>query len=387
MSLFKRCITCCYPSTKPDLHFDEHGECSACRNFKNRPQVDWAARMDEFIKLLESQPAHDGYHCIVPSSGGKDSTYQVLRIIEMGFKPLVVTATTCHLTPVGRRNIDNLARFADTIEITPNRGVRSKLNVLGMELVGDISWPEHAAIFSAPFWASVHHHIPLIVYGECPQREYGSPIGAEAATHMTRRWVGEFAGLLGLRPSDFVGMNGITRDDMRSYMMPEQEFLDVAKTQAVWLGQAEPWDSRRNASVAIANGFKQLTPVDGVTPSPCPASWWTFENLDNAQTGIHDHMMYRKYGYGRLCGQVCVDVRNGVITRDEAMRIVEDRDGLFPASYAGIGVGPMVQHLGKHMHWLQVQMVKHTSWQFFSGPQKDWMHRPILKEFALEAAE
>jgi hypothetical protein len=41
----------------------------------------------------------------------------VLTLIElMGAKPLVVTAVTCHLTPIGRANIDNLARYATTIE-------------------------------------------------------------------------------------------------------------------------------------------------------------------------------------------------------------------------------------------------------------------------------
>ena len=69
----------------------------------------------------------------------------------LGAEVTVVTARTCHLTEIGRQNIDNLARYARTIEVTPNMTVRAKLNRLGLELVGDISWPEHAAIFSTPF--------------------------------------------------------------------------------------------------------------------------------------------------------------------------------------------------------------------------------------------
>jgi tRNA(Ile)-lysidine synthase TilS/MesJ len=125
-----RCKRCLYPDTKPDLHF-ENGICSACRAFDKRKETDWKVREGELLKILETNPKNgSGYDCIVPSSGGKDSTWQVLKLSRLGVKPLVVTATTCHLTPVGRKNIDNLSRYATTIEVTPNRTQRAKLPYL-----------------------------------------------------------------------------------------------------------------------------------------------------------------------------------------------------------------------------------------------------------------
>ena len=154
-----RCKTCVYPTTKPDLMFQD-GQCQACINYRSRPRIDWRQREQELKKVLErSRKSRHNHDCIVPSSGGKDSTAQVLKIIELGFKPLVVTATTCHLTEIGRQNIANLKLHADTIEVDPDPEARAKLNVLGMELVGDISWPEHAAIFSIPFRAAVDYGI------------------------------------------------------------------------------------------------------------------------------------------------------------------------------------------------------------------------------------
>jgi hypothetical protein len=82
---------------------------------------------------------------------------------------------------VGRANIDNLARYARTIEVVPNMTVRAKLNRLGLELVGDISWPEHAAIFSTPFHVARDTGHTLLMYGENPQDQYGGPLGSEAA--------------------------------------------------------------------------------------------------------------------------------------------------------------------------------------------------------------
>mgnify|MGYP001559839776 CR=1 FL=1 len=86
----KRCTRCCYPDTKPDLHFDEEGVCSACRAYERRPQIDWEARKADLAQLLDR---HHG-ECIVPSSGGKDSTYIAITLKELGADVIAVTATT-----------------------------------------------------------------------------------------------------------------------------------------------------------------------------------------------------------------------------------------------------------------------------------------------------
>lgn len=42
--MIKYCVECLFPETKPDLQFDEHGVCSACNYFKDRPKIDWDGR-------------------------------------------------------------------------------------------------------------------------------------------------------------------------------------------------------------------------------------------------------------------------------------------------------------------------------------------------------
>lgn len=357
-----RCRTCLLPDTKPDLAFDETGECSACRAYKARPEIDWDARKQELLALLDK---HNG-RCIVPSSGGKDSTYQVLKLKELGADVTIVTATTCHLTEIGRKNIDNLARYATTIEISPNKEVRAKLNRLGLELVGDISWPEHVSIFTAPFKYAISENIPLIFYGENPQNQYGGPKGSEKSKEMTRRWVSEFGGFLGLRPQDLIGIEGITERDMRDYMPPGVAAMSVAGVgngsaglEAHFLGQYIPWDSDHNAEFAMAHGMR--------AELPCESNWWPAENQDNAQTGLHDYMMWRKYGFGRACSQVSVDIRKGKLTREEGLKIVEARDGLFPLWYAGVHVSDTLDRIGLDLNRLNEIMDKYTNRDLHAG--------------------
>ena len=336
----KRCNVCVMPDTRPDTPFVD-GVCAPCLIYAKRPEIDWPARKRQLADLLEHHRNSSGYDCIVPSSGGKDSHYQVLTLIEMGARPLVVTASTCHLTKLGRANIDNLARYATTIEVTPNRTVRAKLNRLGLELVGDISWPEHVAIFTTPFKVATDFGIPMIFYGENPQNQYGGPPGTEEALEMTRRWRSEFGGFLGLRPSDMVGKLGITARDMEDYEMPATwARLPLDEIRAYFLGQYLPWCSHRNAEVAIGVG------MHAPFAAPTLANWWEWENLDNAQTGLHDWFMYLKYGYGRGCAQISMDIRAGRIDRTTALGWVIDHDGLYPRIYAEVTIESVLERIG-----------------------------------------
>lgn len=325
-----RCRTCLYPKTKPDLHFED-GECSACAAARKKPEIDWEARHEELLQLLDK---HHG-ECVVPSSGGKDSTWQVLKLQEIGAHVTVVTARTCHLTEIGRKNIDNLARFAKTIEVVPNQTVRAKLNKIGLEQVGDISWPEHVSIFTAPFNVAAQIGIPLVFYGENPQNAYGGPPGSQEQKAMSKRWVMEFGGFLGLRPQDLVGVEGLTHRDMSEYTMNTGA---AELVNAYFLGQFIEWDSRRNAAVAMENGMQIMLPTE--------ANWWDYENLDNAQTGVHDWFGWLKYGYGRGCAQISVDIRAGRVAREDAAQWVHAQDGLFPHEYCGVPLEEVLDRIG-----------------------------------------
>lgn len=363
----KRCRTCLYPDSKPDLFFDETGECSACTSFQKRSDVDWDARLVELRSVLDRVNGR----VIVPSSGGKDSSYIALRLKELGADVTAVTASTCMLTPIGRLNIDNLARHVRTIEVTPNMTVRWKLNRLALELVGDPSWAEHVSIHRVPFRVALETKTHAIFYGEAPNNQYGGPPGTESTRVMTQRWASEFAGFLGLRVQDLIGKEGLTERDMRDYMAPTDAELLAANVTAYFLGAFEPWDSHRNARIAANAGMKQ--------ERPSPANWWSHENLDSALTGLHDAMMFRKYGYGRGCAQISVDIRAGLISRESALHWVRENDGIFPYSYAGVNLHEVLERIGITSEQLFDIMERFTNYEIIDSTRN---FRPMLKEFA-----
>lgn len=325
------CRRCVMPSTKPDLRMDDEGVCSACRSYERRPSVDWDRRRAELEEILARFRRPDGgnWDCIVPVSGGKDSTYQVVRMLQLGMNPLCVTATTCDLSDIGRRNIENIKRLGvDYVEMSPNPRVRAQLNRIGLIEVGDISWPEHVGIFTIPVRAAVQFRVPLIVWGENSQNEYGGPAAAAENSVLTRRWLEEFGGLLGLRVSDLPDAHGIDPRHLIPYRYPSDEDLAAVGVTGVFLGHYLPWDGLSNALIATANGFECL-------PGAVEGSMVTYENLDNHQTGIHDYFKFLKFGFGRATDLACLHVRRGRLTRADALAIVRARDGKFPWTYLG----------------------------------------------------
>jgi N-acetyl sugar amidotransferase len=318
------------PHTKPDLHIDEAGVCNACRSFEKRKEIDWDQRKKELLALLKRYRRNgSNWDCIVPVSGGKDSTYQVIRVLQFGLNPLCVTSTTCDLSEIGRKNIENIKHLGvDHVEFSPNPIVRAKLNHIGLTEVGDISWPEHVGIFTIPVRAAVQFNVPLLVWGENSQNEYGGPATDAENNTLTRRWLEEFGGMLGLRVSDLSETHDIEARHLLPYQYPSEEELQRIGVTGLFLGYYLPWDGLSNTLIAQAHGFTTFDqPVEG--------SMVNYENLDNHQAGIHDYFKFLKFGFSRATDIACLHVRRDRITRQDAIEIVKARDGKFPWTYLG----------------------------------------------------
>lgn len=340
--MIRYCVRCLLPETKPDLSFDERGVCSACSAYERRPTIDWTAREAELREILDRFRDGTGsnWDCIVPVSGGKDSTYQVLKVLEYGMTPLAVTATTCDLSDIGRANLRNLEQLGvDHVTMTPNPRTRATLNRIGLEQVGDISWPEHVGIFTIPVRAAVAYGVPLIIWGENSQNEYGGPAAASTNQTLDRRWLEEFGGLLGLRVSDLPLTASLKATDLLPYQYPTDDELKRVGVTGLFLGHFIPWDGYSNALISQAYGLSTFpTAVEGTPVS--------YENLDNYQTGIHDYFKYLKFGFGRTTDIMSLHIRRGRVTRSQALQIVKERDGAFPWTYLGKKLDMILEPLG-----------------------------------------
>jgi N-acetyl sugar amidotransferase len=352
-----RCRRCLYPNTKPDLHFNSEGICSACQAYDNRPKVDWAQRKQQFLDFVSDHrgKTHD---VIVACSGGKDSTAQIVKCLELGLKPLAVTATTDHLSDIGRRNLDNVSRLCDHAEVTPNKLTRARISKFALQEVGDISWCEHHLIWSVPAREAVQRNIPIVIYGENPQNEYGAgPAGSEKQTKLTKAWVDDFGGLLGLRLDDMADILDIPQRELEIYRYPKGD------VQALFLGAYFPWDGFENCEIAKYHGFETYhTDVEG--------SFGAYENLDNYQTGLHDLTRWLKHGYTRADDILSNHIRRGRLHRDEAVWQVMDVDKR-PTTYLGKPYSEILSRIG-----MSVTEFDSVCERFTNREVVEWASRP-----------
>lgn len=370
-SALKRCTRCIYPVTRPDAHFDEHGVCSACRSYDQRKTINWDLRLQALKDLIAEAKARKApYDAVVPISGGKDSTAQVLKCIELGAKVLAVNGATDMLSDIGRRNLDNIKRFCDVIEVTPHIEVRKKLVRAGLHNVGDPSWPEHNVIWAAPTRMAVQMGIPLCVWGEQPQREYSAPEGVEPATNLDAAWVSQFGGMCGLRLSDMVGWEGLTARDLDVFRFPSDAAMNKAGVKGIWLGDHIDWDGWKNAFIAQHYGFEFL-------PHPVATSLGNYENLDNHLTVIRDFLRFLKFGYTRGTDIACSHIRRGRLTRDEALRL-EATTVSFPRTSLGKPIEDVLAYFGLTLINFQGECQRWMNRDIFEGFDSDWS--PIMRQ-------
>jgi len=323
----KYCKRCLFPDTKPDIYFDEHGICDACRTAEKKHNheegIDWKAREKEFKDLIEKYRCKDGskYDCIVPVSGGKDSTFQVycMKVIHK-MNPLAVTFDQFDQTPTGLYNLEVLKKIGvDHIHFTMNPNIVKKLVKKGFEIVGDPYWINHVGIFTVPAKVAVAYNIPLLIWGENSQMEYGGPAADRERKVLDKRWRQEFSGMRGFREEDMVD-DEISMADLKPLVYPSDEEVKKTGLTGLFYGYFFKWNAIEHVELVKKLGWKEL-------PEAWKGSWIKWENCDMKYEGIREHLKWIKYGYGRTTDQVNIFIRNGSMTREEGLKIVKERDG------------------------------------------------------------
>ena len=331
----KYCKKCVYPDTKPDLSLDENGICDACRFVDVKDTTNWDLRRKELTEIFEKFKNKDGsnYDCVIPVSGGKDSTFQAYVVKEeFGLNPLCVSYHLPEFTDLGRKNLENLKKLGvDCLEFTPNPEICKKMQKIALIEFGDAQWPEHFGIFTVPVQVAVHYNIPLIVWGENSQAEYGGPLKDMENKHLDNKWCEKYGTRVGGQSSSFVGpevmlQHGIDRKFLNPYIYPSDEEIKRVGVTGIFLGYFLRWNIKEQLKKVRDLGF---TLHDG----PSEGTFTNYENLDNKIQGIHDYFKWLKFGYGRTTDNASVQIRLNWINREEAMKLVKEHEGKLPEKY------------------------------------------------------
>ena len=318
------CRKCILPDTRPGLELGSDGVCSACRSHERRQTaVDWGERSRRFEGLVERVRALERpYDCLIPVSGGKDSTWQTVKCLEAGLHPLAVTWKTPGRTELGRRNLENLiAAGVDHMDFQVNPKVERRFMLQALERFGTTAIPMHLALFNVPLTVAVRWDIPLVIWGEDSASEYE---GKKGSFRFTQEWVREHGAVHGTTAEDFVS-DSLTRRDLTPYFGPSDDELERRGVEAVFLGWFFEWDPAETARVAREHGFE-------VRDEGPKTGFYDYADIDDDFISIHHWLKWHKFGFTRSWDNLSLEIRNGRMTRDEAIERLREVGGERPSA-------------------------------------------------------
>lgn len=327
------CTKCVYPSVSAvPLEFNERGVCTGCQVAEAKaaiPRAEWDRRKKLFKAILEKYACQDGsrYDCVIPVSGGKDSYFQTHVVKnELGFNPLLVTYNGNNYTEPGWRNVHRMkeAFGVDHVFYSPSVSVLQKLNRLGLTIMGDMNWHAHVGITTLPVRVAAQFKIPLVIWGEHGYLDQGGQFTMNDFPEMAYRdRLEHFA--RGYEWTYFVGLEGITAQDMLVYQYPSDEELYDLDLRGIYLGNYVHWEANEHGRMVVEKyGFQ-------VSDTPFDRTYRRMSNLDDMhENGVHDYLKFIKFGYGRCSDHASKDIRAGLTTRERGVELVRQYDHVKP---------------------------------------------------------
>ncbi len=326
----KRCTKCNLPETHETIIFDAQGVCNICnqQDFK-KDSIDWGQRKKDLDALVEEYRGKYDYDCIVPFSGGKDSTWTLNYLVkEYGLKPLVVRFDHGFMRPNLEDNVKRTMRKlgVDIHTFTPNWKVVQKLMLQSFLEKGDFCWHCHTGIFSYPMWVALEKKVPLIFWGE-PSAEYTAYYDYSQPEEVDEKRFNRYVNL-GITSDDmFIRLEGaLDPRDLKPYKYPPIKDLRGLGYRSVCLGSYIQWDVKKQSEIIQRDLGWKGDQVENVPPE------YSYEKIECYMQGVRDYIKYIKRGYSRPSHLVALDIRHGRLKKEDGEKLIAEYEGRRPPS-------------------------------------------------------
>ena len=323
MRVCKRCIQ---PDTRPGIYFDDQGVCGGCLWEDEKKKIDWKSREKELQDIAEwaKKTTKSNYDCAIGVSGGKDSTKQALTARDrLGLRCLLVNCEPDGITEIGRHNIENLKKLGfDVISIRPNP------KVLRILVKRDFyKYLNPVKITEYCLWASTYiiadkFDIPLIIQGDNPGLSLGTSLTGVGTDDNAMK--ADELQTISSGWKEYVGVDGIEEKDLHLFHYDRKK-LEEKGCRAIWLNCfLKEWTPYNNAVFSKEHGLEWRP--ENFEPETIGA-YDAYGALDGDLAPVNQLLKHKKFGFGFCVDQACYDLRDGLLTRDEAIELVKKYDG------------------------------------------------------------
>ena len=321
-------------SKKKTIKFKD-GICDACLvATKKQIKINWKEREEALMDLCDKYRSKDGSHdCIVPGSGGKDSFYaSYILKYKFNMKPLTVTWSPLLPTKWG---IENMRSWSDTgfdnLTYHPNLRVQRLLTRISIE---NLLHPFQSFMFGQKMLApklATKLGIGLIFYGE-NQAEYGND-SQDLETHLMKDqfYSADAADkeifISGMSVNTLQNDFNLNENDLSHYLPIEKNKLKNSGILVTFLSHFLKWHPQSNYYFAREKS-------DFVTaPERLQGTYTKYISIDDKMEYFNFYTLGVKFGIGWTSNIASHEVRDGDLSRDEAINLVKKYDHEYPSRY------------------------------------------------------
>ncbi len=324
------CTKCVLPDTHETIRFDEQGVCNICRQAEvKHEKIDWDERKKMLDSIIGEYRNKGQYDCILPFSGGKDSTFQLWYVVtQLKLKPLVVRFNHWGYRPLVEENNNRTFKKlgVDVLQFTPNWQVVKKLMLEALKRTGDFCWFCHTGVFAHTMQVAIKYNIPLVIWGESSS-EYRAYRSADEVEELNNKLFNEMINLSITADDMYEYLGGsVSKRDLAPFAFPPDEELQRIRAKSIWLGNYIKWNTKENVAAIVRELGWKGQQVEGIPPE------YDYEKIECKYQGVRDYCKYIKRGHGRTNHLACIDIRNGDMDRETGLSLAQKYDGKRPAS-------------------------------------------------------
>jgi N-acetyl sugar amidotransferase len=363
--------------TKNGIYFDEAGICDACNYNTYKNEINWKKREEMLFEILKKYRKNNGeYDCIVPSSGGKDSSFTA-HILKYKYKmnPLSVTWAPNMWTDVGWSNFQNLSKIGgiDNFLYTPNGKLHRYLTKQAFLKLGHPFQPfMHGQKVIGPKIAS-QMNISLVIYGE-NQAEYGNKMSDNQDYEMKNDFFSiendfdlNSLKIAGMKIEEHIKNTDFDLKEFAPYFPIKNSEIKEKKIKMVYLGFFEKWDPQECYYYACKNtGFK-------AADSRSEGTYSKYTEIDDKIVPFHFFTTFIKFGIGRATHDASQEIRNNKINREEGISLVKRYDSEFPKRY----FDDFLEYIDidENDFWKTIDALRSPHLWFYDDEKKIWKLR------------
>ena len=362
----KYCSNCLQPDTRPNTFF-QNNICPACQYNTETQNINWEARFEilrEIANKISQVNEHrNNYDCIIGVSGGKDSTRQALFVRDkLKLNPLLVCLSypPNQVTERGVNNISNLISLGFDLEVvSPAAQTWQKLKKKSFDIFVNSFRSTELALFASVPQVAIRKNISTIFWGENPALQVGD-MKALGRTGYDGNYVRKANTLSS--GHDWMLEKGFQINKILNYIYPSKKEFEKNKLNIIYLGWfLGNWSEIENAKFSLAQGLEMRKDFVEKT-----ADLYGVTALDEDFTPINQFIKYTKFGFGRVTDYVNEDIRNGRMTREQGIKIIEKYDSSIDKIYLKI----YCDYLGITVSEFWKKIFKNTNKEIFKIKNK-----------------